>query len=32
MVQVPQTITEELMLPNGTATVNVPGEDGTWTS
>ena len=27
---VPQTITEEAMLPGGTATVAVPGPDGSW--
>ena len=29
-VTVPQTITEEAMLPAGTATVQVPGPDGKW--
>ena len=29
-VSVPQTITEEAMLPGGTSTVMVPGEDGEW--
>lgn len=29
-VTVPQTITEEAMLPGGTSTVMVPGEDGEW--
>ena len=29
-VSVPQTITEEAMLPGGTSTVMVPGADGNW--